>query len=69
MSNKQHEIKDVQPIRSLERIEDMKWSLKRWCGERLAFDSDFGSLEEQITFSLIEYIRKKYRESARRINL
>ena len=32
--NKQNEIKDVQPIRSLERIEDMKWSLKKWCGER-----------------------------------
>lgn len=32
--NKQTEIKDVQPIRSLDRIEDMKWSLKKWCGER-----------------------------------
>ena len=31
---KQTEIKDVQPIRSLEKIEDMKWSLKKWCGER-----------------------------------
>lgn len=31
---KQSEIKDVQPIRSLDRIEDMKWSLKKWCGER-----------------------------------
>ena len=31
---KQNEIKDVQPIRSLDRIEDMKWSLKKWCGER-----------------------------------
>jgi integrase len=27
-------IKDVQPIRSLELLEDMKWSLKKWCGER-----------------------------------
>ena len=31
---KQSEIKDVQPIRSLEKIEDMKWSLKKWCSER-----------------------------------
>ncbi|XJZ28611.1 site-specific integrase [Bacillota bacterium Lsc_1132] len=34
MANKKNEIKDVQPIRSLEKIEDMKWSLKKWCGER-----------------------------------
>lgn len=34
MANKKEEIKDVQPIRSLEKIEDMKWSLKRFCGER-----------------------------------
>lgn len=27
--NKKDEIKDVQPIRSLEKIEDMKWALKR----------------------------------------
>jgi integrase len=32
--NKKEEIKDVQPIRSLDQIEDMKWSLKKWCGER-----------------------------------
>lgn len=32
--NKKDEIKDVQPIRSLEKLEDMKWSLKKWCGER-----------------------------------
>lgn len=32
--NKKDEIKDVQPIRSLEKIEDMKWSLKRHCSER-----------------------------------
>jgi integrase len=25
---------DVQPIRSKEQIEDMKWSLKKWCGQR-----------------------------------
>ncbi|AQQ55625.1 tyrosine-type recombinase/integrase [Planococcus lenghuensis] len=31
---KKDEIKDVQPIRSLEKIEDMKWSLRTWCGER-----------------------------------
>ena len=34
MRNKQQEMKDVQPIRSLEKIEDMKWSLKKWCSER-----------------------------------
>jgi integrase len=27
-------VHDVQPIRSLEKIEDMKWSLKRHCSER-----------------------------------
>lgn len=32
--SKKDEIKDVQPIRSLERLNDMKWSLKRHCGER-----------------------------------
>lgn len=32
--NKKAEIKDVQPIRSLEKLDDMKWSLKRHCGER-----------------------------------
>ena len=32
--SKKDEIKDVQPIRSLEKIEDMKWSLKKWCGDR-----------------------------------
>lgn len=25
---------DVQPIRSKEQLEDMKWSLRNWCGER-----------------------------------
>ncbi|MBS4207457.1 tyrosine-type recombinase/integrase [Bacillus sp. FJAT-50079] len=34
MINKKEEIKDVQPIRSLEQLEDMKWSLKRHCSER-----------------------------------
>ena len=34
MVNKKDEIKDVQPIRSLEKLEDMKWSLKKWCGDR-----------------------------------
>lgn len=34
MFKKQSEIKNVQPIRSLSQIEDMKWSLKKWCGER-----------------------------------
>ncbi|MCK2006106.1 tyrosine-type recombinase/integrase [[Brevibacterium] frigoritolerans] len=28
-ANKKEEIKDVQPIRSLEKLEDMKWALKR----------------------------------------
>lgn len=32
--NKKDEIKDVQPIRSLEKLNDMKWSLKRHCSER-----------------------------------
>lgn len=32
--DKKSEIKDVQPIRSIEKIADMKWSLKKWCGER-----------------------------------
>lgn len=31
---KTDEIKDVQPIRSLDQIEDMEWSLKRHCSER-----------------------------------
>lgn len=34
MTSKKEEIKDVQPIRSLEQLTDMKWSLKKWCGER-----------------------------------
>ncbi|TDK54746.1 site-specific integrase [Bacillus salipaludis] len=34
MRSKKNEIKDVQPIRSYEKINDMKWSLKRFCGER-----------------------------------
>ncbi|MCI2257231.1 tyrosine-type recombinase/integrase [Domibacillus sp. PGB-M46] len=33
-SKKEAEIKDVQPIRSLEKLNDMKWSLKRHCSER-----------------------------------
>ena len=32
--NKKDEIKDVQPIRTKEKLDDMKWSLKKWCGER-----------------------------------
>jgi len=32
--NKKDEIKDVQPIRTLQEIDDMKWSLKRHCSER-----------------------------------
>jgi len=34
MVNKKDEIKDVQPIRDYDQITDMKWSLKKWCGER-----------------------------------
>jgi integrase len=34
MSNKKEEIKDVQPLREYDQITDMKWSLKRFCGER-----------------------------------
>jgi len=33
MEQKEHLI-DVQPIRSLEQLEDMKWALKRHCSER-----------------------------------
>lgn len=29
-----NQVKDVQPIRSKEKIEDMKWALKRHCSER-----------------------------------
>lgn len=32
--NKKDEIKDVQPIRTVDQLNDMKWSLKKWCGER-----------------------------------
>lgn len=34
MVSKKDEIKDVQPIRSLEKLNDLKWSLKKWCGDR-----------------------------------
>lgn len=34
MLNKKEEIKDVQPLRDQEKIRNMKWSLKRFCGER-----------------------------------
>jgi integrase len=30
----ENQLKDVQPIRDLEKIEDMKWALKRHCSER-----------------------------------
>jgi integrase len=29
-----NQVKDVQPIRSKEKIEDMKWALKKFCSER-----------------------------------
>jgi integrase len=29
-----NQIKDVQPIRDKQLIEDMKWSLKKWCSKR-----------------------------------
>jgi integrase len=28
------EVYNVQPLRTKEQIEDMKWSLKKWCGQR-----------------------------------
>lgn len=28
------EVYDVQPLRSKEKLDDMKWSLKQWCGQR-----------------------------------
>src|SRR5437763_8794584 len=34
MVDKKDEIKDVQTIRSLDKLSDMKWSLKRHCSER-----------------------------------
>lgn len=34
MASKKEEMKDVQPIRTYEKINDMKWSLKRFCGDR-----------------------------------
>jgi integrase len=32
--SKMNQIKDVQPIRSKQLVEDMKWSLQKWCGQR-----------------------------------
>lgn len=29
-----NQMKDVQPIRSKQKLEDMKWSLQKWCGQR-----------------------------------
>jgi integrase len=29
-----NQVKNVQPIRDKQQIEDMKWSLRKWCGER-----------------------------------
>jgi integrase len=29
-----NQAKNVQPIRDKQQIEDMKWSLRKWCGER-----------------------------------
>lgn len=29
-----NQVKDVQPIRSKQKLADMKWSLRYWCGER-----------------------------------
>lgn len=34
MNKNPNQLKDVQPIRSKELLEDMKWSLKRHCSER-----------------------------------
>lgn len=41
MSNKKASY-DVQPLRTREEIEDMKQSLRRWCGERAWFMFVFG---------------------------
>lgn len=32
--SKKDEIKDVQPLKDYNQIIDMKWSLKKWCGDR-----------------------------------
>ena len=32
--DKKNEIKDVQPIRTISQLNDMKWSLRKYCGER-----------------------------------
>lgn len=34
MTSKKDEIKNVQPLRTLQQIEDMKWALKRHCSQR-----------------------------------
>lgn len=34
MNTNPNQIKDVQPLRDLQQIEDMKWSLKKWCSQR-----------------------------------
>lgn len=34
MVSKKDEIKDVQPLKDYNQIIDMKWSLKKWCGDR-----------------------------------
>ena len=31
---KMNQVKDVQPIRDKQQLEDMKWALKKWCSER-----------------------------------
>lgn len=31
MLKQKHQIKDVQPIRDKQQLEDMKWALKRFC--------------------------------------
>lgn len=34
MEKKKNQIKDVQPIRDKQQLEDMKWALKRFCSDR-----------------------------------
>ena len=34
MAEKKEHVIDVQPIKSLEDLDNMKWALRRFCGER-----------------------------------
>ncbi|MEK4646250.1 MULTISPECIES: tyrosine-type recombinase/integrase [Bacillus] len=71
-TNKKPHLIDVQPIRSKEQIEDMKWSLKRHCSERDFFlfligihtrlrVSDLLQLEIQTIVKLKRKKRKEFK--------